>query len=118
MSSPARRPATERNGSDFALASGARSLAYAGPRAQPEANHDNPWGPVLNLGDRAVKFGAILGLLIGLGTHGFASARAMMALYDMQKGVDLMRLSIHEFLWTEYDIDLKPEKKDEPEKKD
>ncbi len=118
MSSPARRSATERNGSDFVAASGARSLAFAGPRVQPETDHDNPWGPVLNLGDRAVKYGALLGLLIGLGTHGFASARAMMALYDMQRGVDLMRLSIHEFLWTEYDIDLKTEKKDEPLKKD
>ncbi len=124
MSVPARRPSTERSASGVAAASAGRAasgapgaLVFAGPRVQ-HADRDDPWGPVLSLGDRAVKYGALVGLLVGLSTHGFASARAMMGLYDMQRGVDLMRLSIHEFLWTEYDIDLKPEKAPEPEKKE
>jgi periplasmic protein TonB len=79
---------------------------------------EDPWRAVFSLGDRAMKIGWVVGLLLAVGTHGFASARAMLALYDMQRGVDAMRLSIHEFLWTEYDVDLKPEeKKVEPEQK-
>ncbi len=97
-------------------------LAYVGARvpermAISQAQND-PWARVFSLGDRAVKVGAILGLGLALGTHGFASARALLALYDMQKSVTSMRLSIHEFLWTEYDIDLPQEKKDEPPKQE
>lgn len=90
--------------------------AYPGMRPVQHADRRDPWGPVLSLGDRAVKLGAAIGLVLGLATHGVAGARAMTALYDMGKAVDEMRLSIHEFLWTEYDIDLKPEQKAEPEK--
>lgn len=88
----------------------------AGAISVQHADRRDPWGPVLSLGDRAVKLGALIGLLIGVATHGVAGARAMMALYDMGRAVDDMRLSIHEYLWTEYDIDLKPEQKAEPEK--
>ncbi len=88
----------------------------AGAISVQHADRRDPWGPVLSLGDRAVKLGALIGLFIGLATHGVAGARAMMALYDMGRAVDDMRLSIHEYLWTEYDIDLKPEQKVEPEK--
>ena len=93
-------------GSDFAFAGGSVSSA-------------DPWARVFSLGDRAVKVGAAIGLVLALGSHGIASARALLALYDLQKGVFAMRASIHEFLWTEYDIDLKPQEKEkEPEKKD
>jgi protein TonB len=94
------------------IAEGPRSVAHA----RPSGRRADPWDPVLNLGDRAVKLGSAIGLVLAFGTHGYASARAMLALYDMQKAVDGMRATIHEFLWTEYDIDLKPEQKQEPEK--
>ncbi len=96
-------------GSDF---------AFAGGRPSGVTSSD-PWARVFSLGDRAVKVGAAIGLVLALGSHGIASARALLALYDLQKGVFAMRASIHEFLWTEYDIDLKPQEKEkEPEKKD
>lgn len=115
MSAPARRGSAR----DVAVAPGMSDMALAGGgRAYSDRN--DPWRAVLSLGDRSVKLGGAIGLVLAIGTHGFASARAMLALYDMQRGVDEMRMSIHEFLWTEYDIDLKPpeEKKAEPEKKD
>lgn len=93
-----------------------RAGAMASLRPVQHADQRDPWGPVLSLGDRAVKLGAALGLFLGLSTHGVAGVRAMMAHYEMGRAVDAMRLSIHEFLWTEYDIDLKPEQKAEPEK--
>lgn len=88
------------------------------PAPASRTDRDDPFRSVFSLGDRAMKIGWAIGLILAVSTHGFASARAMLALYDMQRGVDAMRLSIHEFLWTEYDIDLKPEeKKAEPEQK-
>jgi protein TonB len=65
-----------------------------------------------------VKIGTAIGLVLAVITHGYASARAMLALYEMQKGVDEMRASIHDFLWSEYDVDLKPEQKAEPPKEE
>lgn len=111
-----------RNGSpDGLVANGShQGLALAAGHGGQRADANEPWGPVLTLGNRAAKIGTIVGLFLAVSTHGVASVRALSALYDMQKGVDAMRASIHEFLWTEYDIDLKPaeEKKAEPEKKD
>lgn len=112
MSSAGARRSTTSNSVAFTASD--RRLAAAGGLVSAE----DPWRAVFSLGDRAMKIGWAIGLVLGIGTHGFASARAMLALYDMQRGVNAMRLSIHEFLWTEYDIDLKPEeKKDEPEQK-
>jgi protein TonB len=78
---------------------------------------EDPWRAVFALGNRDVKIGWTIGLVLAIATHGYASTRAMLALYDMQDAVDAMRLNIHEFLWTEYDVDLKPEQKNEPEQK-
>jgi protein TonB len=103
----------------FVAASRSQALALAGGHADFRAGASEPWGPVLSLGNRAAKYGTIIGIFLAVGTHGIASVQALTALYDMQKGVGFMRESIHEFLWTEYDIDLKPEeKKAEPEKKE
>ena len=100
---------------DAALASSVRGVEVGA-----RAGRDDPWGPIAKLGDRAMRVGWVVSLVLAVGTHGFASARALMALYDMQRAVDGMRLSIHEFLWTEYDIDLKPEDKkvEEPKKEE
>lgn len=98
---------------EVVLASGMRGMGVAGVRTA-----EDPWNAVFNLGDRAIKVGWAIGLVLAFSTHGWASLNAMLALYDMQHAVDSMRLSIHEFLWTEYDVDLKPEeKKAEPEEK-
>lgn len=119
MSEPARRPTMSSARTGSMQASRSQGLAFAGGQLPDRSLTEDPWARVFSLGDRAVKFGAALGLVIALGSHGIASARAMLALYDMQKGVYGMRAMIHDFLWTEYDIDLKqPEKQAEPEKKD
>jgi protein TonB len=91
--------------SDLALASG-----------HTQVDRNDPWRAVFSFGEREMKVGWVIGLVLALGTHGFASARAMLALYDMQRSVDSMRLVIHEFLWTEYDVEPE-EKKVEPEQK-
>lgn len=114
MSAEGRRPVL---GSAPGASAGAQTLTF-GNDLRARSQHDDPWGPVLTLGNRAVKIGAFIGLFLALSTHGFMSVRALMALYDMQKGVEEIRTSIHEFLWTEYDIDVKPDvKPPEPEKK-
>lgn len=122
MSEPARPPALSSAQSlahDGVLqASRPQGLAFAGRRLPDRSRAEDPWERVFSLGDRAVKIGAAIGLVLAIGSHGIASARAMLALYDMQKGVYAMRASIHDFLWTEYDIDLKPDKPAEPDKKD
>lgn len=94
-----------------------RDLAYEGGPGQVRGPAANPWDRVLTLGNRAANVGMVIGLLLAFGTHGVASARALTALYDMEKSVFGMREVIHEFLWTEYDIDMK-EVKPEPEKKE
>lgn len=93
------------------------SAAFVGRPVQ-HADRDDPLGAVLTLGDRAVKYGALIGLVFGLSTHGVAAGRALMSLTELRTSVEQMRYVIHEFLWTEYDIDLKqPEpQKAEPEK--
>ncbi|MEZ4302170.1 MAG: hypothetical protein R3B70_45000 [Polyangiaceae bacterium] len=103
---------------DLDIASpGGGGLAFAGGPAR--FGEEDPFRAVFTLGDRTMKIGWAVALILALVLHGYASGRAMLALYDMQKGVHEMRASIHEFLWTEYDIDLKPpeEKKAEPEQK-
>src|SRR5262249_45114083 len=86
----------------------ARSVAFSAHRL-PRRDRKDPWEAVLSLGDRAVKIGLVIGLFLALGTHGSAAVRALTGLYDMEKAVGAMRASIHEFLWTEYDIDLRQE---------
>ncbi|MBK8251786.1 MAG: hypothetical protein IPK82_03855 [Polyangiaceae bacterium] len=68
---------------------------------------------MLGLGDHDIKVGWAIGIALALSTHGYASGKAMLALYDMQKATYQMRASIHEYLWTEYEVE--PEKKAEPE---
>lgn len=93
-----------------------RDLAYAGGGGYRASERHNPWDRVLTLGNRAANVGMVIGLCLAFGTHGVASVRALTALYEMEKAVHEMNESIHEFLWTEYDIDMK-EVKSEPEKK-
>lgn len=97
----------------------AGGLAFAGARSGPNLDPDeNPWDAVMGLGRRAAKIGTAIGLVLAVGTHGYASGRAMLALYEMLHSVGQMREIIHEYLWTEYDVDPNPQEvKPEPEKK-
>ena len=74
----------------------------------------DPLAPVVALGNRAAKTGTVIGLVLALLSHGYASVRAMTALFDMRRAVVEMRLGLHEFFWTEYDIDLTPKNEDKP----
>ncbi len=94
------------NAASGKVALGSGLEAYAGER--------DPLARVIGLGDRAARTGTIIGLALALSTHGYASARAMMALFDMQHAVGEIRNGLHEYFWTEYDIDLTPKDQDKP----
>jgi len=97
------------------MSSAAKRLTMRGNNLHRTADDDrDPLAPVLALGNRAAKTGTIIGLLLALVSHGYASARAMTALFDMQHGINEIRASLHDYFWTEYDIDLTPKDEDKP----
>jgi protein TonB len=75
-----------------------------------------PLAAVMGLGERATRVGAVLGLVVGLATHGTASVDAMRSLPEMRRAVRQMREGLHEFFWAMYDVEVeKPAPKpDEP----
>lgn len=73
------------------------------------ADPRDPLRPVLTLGDRTAKVGGLVALAIALSTHGVASARALLALYPLQRATREIRAGIHEYLWTMYDVELAAE---------
>lgn len=96
-------------------------VAFGGPNLGSYAGQGrdrDPLARVISLGDRAARTGAIIGLFLALSTHGYASARAMLALFDMQHAVGEIRHGLHEFFWTEYDIDLTPKDQDKPKEEE
>lgn len=99
---------------------GEMALASAGGSAKKARGGDaDPLAAVLVLGDRAVRVGAILGILLAFLTHGAGAARAMASLREMSLSVQEMRAGIHDFLWTMYDVDLEPPKPiDKPKEPD
>lgn len=102
------------------MSSAANRVAMGGRDFHRTAEHDrDPLAPVVALGNRAMRTGSAIGLVLALLSHGYASARAMTALFDMRRAVGEMRQGMHEFFWTEYDIDLTPkdEIKPKPEEK-
>lgn len=82
-------------------------------RARSAEDDRDPLAPIFALGNRAAKTGALIGLFIALSTHGYASGRAMTALFDMQRAIRDMRQGLHEFFWTEYDVEPPEEKVEE-----
>lgn len=94
------------------FAVGGSDLSYlAAPGLAIRTNSD-PLARVISLGDKAARTGAIIGLVLALLTHGYASARAMMALFDMGRAIREIRAGLHDYFWTEYDIDLTPKEKE------
>lgn len=81
----------------------------AASRASATEAGRSPFQAVLTLGDRTAKVGGVLALAIALSTHGVASARALLALYPLQRATRHMRAGIHDFLWTMYDVELAAE---------
>ncbi|MDI1448859.1 energy transducer TonB [Polyangium sp. 6x1] len=97
------------------MSSAANRVVMGGGPFHNSAERDrDPLAPVVALGDRAAKTGTAIGLVLALLSHGYASARAMTALFDMRRAVVEMRQGLHEFFWTEYDIDLTPKNEDKP----
>jgi protein TonB len=86
-------------------------------RPRPALERD-PLGAVFSLGDRAARIGLVLGVLVALLTHGGAAVRAMTSLFEMRAVTRAMQVSLHEFFWSRYDIEVdkpKPvERKEEP----
>ncbi|MDI1435987.1 energy transducer TonB [Polyangium sorediatum] len=97
------------------MSSAANRVVMGGGPFHHTAERDrDPLAPVVALGDRAAKTGTVIGLVLALLSHGYASAQAMTALFDMRRAVGEMRQGLHEFFWTEYDIDLTPKNEDKP----
>lgn len=63
-------------------------------------------GPVLDLGRDTVRVGIVLGALLALIPHTYASVRSQVALFDMLHWVQESRRPIHDYFWTFYDIDI------------
>lgn len=97
---------------------GGTAVHMEASRARSALGDRDPLAPIFELGNRAAKTGAIIGLFIALSTHGYASGRAMTALFDMQKAIREMRQGLHDFFWTEYDVDIPPEQKVEEKKEE
>lgn len=103
----------------MAIANDGGTAAHLEPTHVRTARRDrDPLAPIFNLGERAANTGAIIGLFVALSTHGYASASAMTALFDMQHAIVEMRKDLHDFFWTEYDVDIPPEQKAEEKKEE
>ena len=97
---------------------GGAAMHVGTTRARSADKDRDPLAPIFVLGNRAAKTGTAIGLVLALVTHGYASGRAMTALFDMQRSIREMRQGLHDFFWTEYDIDIPPEQKVEEKKEE
>jgi protein TonB len=97
---------------------GGAAVHLEASRARSTGEDRDPLAPIFALGNRAAKTGTIIGLTLALVTHGYASGRAMTALFDMQRAIREMRTGLHDFFWTEYDVDIPPEQKVEEKKEE
>jgi protein TonB len=66
----------------------------------------DPLARVMTLGDRAVRVGLTIGIVLALGAHLTAAVRALSSLDAMLAVTREGRAKIHDFFWTTYDIDL------------
>lgn len=97
----------------------AGSPAAAASGAPPPREDRDPLAAVLDLGSRAARVGAIVGLTLALTSHGALSGQAVLSgmLREIRLITRQMRGEIHDYLWAMYDVDLTPpEKKLDPPK--
>jgi protein TonB len=108
------------NGSMSGAGAGTPALALPpGVHLSARRSDEDPLAPVFVLGDRAVQVGAVIGVTIALLLHGYASVRAVTALFDMRRFAEGMHSAMHEYFWAQYEVDLTPKKAPEekpPEK--
>jgi protein TonB len=73
-----------------------------------ERRNPDPFGPVLSLGEHAVKVGAVIGLLGALILHGAAGVRAAANLYDVENFSVAVAQYVKSNLQMQIDIDTTP----------
>ncbi len=91
-------------------ASASRGLALdegaSGNDAQSTRRGGSTLGPVLDLGRDTVRVGIAVGLVLALIPHAYASVRSQVALLDMLHWVQETRGPIHDYFWTQYEIEI------------
>jgi len=80
----------------------------ASPLPSSERTGRDPLGPVLSLGEGAVRVGAILGLLGALALHGAAGAQAAANLYEMENFSIAVSQYVKNNLQLQIEIDSTP----------
>ena len=128
MSSSSKEPLSSPNG-DGAPSSGGNEgfgqLASAHPLhaldvrqgvafARPAYGDRAGLSHVLEQGKGTVRVGILVALLVAAGPHVFASVRALTSLFDMLHWVEESRSSIHEYFWTQYEIEVPKEEVKQP----
>jgi protein TonB len=86
---------------------------------KPRAALLDPLRSITRLGAQASRQGMVFGFSLAVAGHGAAVGPPMTALHDMRDAVVEIREGLHEYFWTNYDIEVieedKPDKPDEPE---
>jgi protein TonB len=79
----------------------------------------DPLGAITSLGAHASRQGLVVGFALAVASHGAAVGPPMAALHDMRDAVVEIREGLHEYFWTNYDIEVvdedKADNKEEPE---
>lgn len=80
----------------------------ASPRTAttPARDRGDPLEAVLHLGNQATRRGLVVGLLVGLISHGMFGGQALASPVDMYKWAVGAREDIHQFLWSTYDVEV------------
>lgn len=95
-----------------ALDVGSHAVAYA----RTPSHDTSGLSHVLELGKDTVRVGIFVALIAAAIPHVFAGVRALTALFDMLHWVQESRTTIHDYFWTQYEIEVPkvPPPKEEP----
>src|SRR5689334_16310877 len=105
------------SGRDRGELAGSEYAAHPGdPFGHLRGPDPDPLAAVLALGNRAARFGAVIGIVLALLMHGAASARAVLSLHEMWLAMKTMRDGVHDYLWTMYDVEMPAEDKPKEDK--
>lgn len=86
------------------------------PSAPQLRDRGDPLEAVLHFGAKAAKRGLIVGLLVGLISHGWFGGKALASPVDVRDWAVSAREDVHQFLWSTYDVEVvKPPPAPEPE---